>query len=557
MKICIMGNSHLAALKLAWQQLSAEYSSIELVFFGARASAMAHLDVQNNCLVSTHPETEHDMQFTSGGQNAIDLSSFDAVWLYGLACDVNLFIPTLTTHQLESLTDINRKFLSRACFTQLCRDRLQHGILYKLTRLVRQISDLPVYVSPSPFPSRTCVDDPSEKWNALSANDGSVIQSSYYDGIITALNDYNTVFIPQPNDSIVDFLFTAPQYAKDSIRLTEGLSTKHAHDDYVHMNQAYGVLFLQQAILTIATQHNKTVHPHTTEKPIRLLSITESISAVDHFLIHQKAHQPSHQHIPRVLFQYWDQNPPAQVLSLLQRNRSLCEQHGIEYRLFNDEEARKLLKTHFSANTYRAYDLAPHPAMQCDLFRLCYLYQFGGYYLDADMVLTKQGHELFTIKGELAVFKWTTKATNGICNWLIGGIPESPILKFAVETTTTSILNACHKPKANILKNTLAISGPTLFTRVIGSYIAHHQAAHLPYCIETVTYAQLLVQNGRCYLKKPLGYKKTARHWSIAANEPADSAGLSNTKPSNLSGNPLKKIANLLKIISFNKNSSS
>lgn len=283
MRICIIGNSHLAALKLAWQQLSPEHQAMEVVFFGARAAAMAHLAIQNNCLVPTNPETEHDMRFTSGGQHTIDLSGFDAVWLYGLACDVNLFIPTLTTHQIGRFTDTDRNFLSRACFTQLCGDRLQRGLLYKLTRLVRQISDLPLYVSPSPFPSQDCVHEPSGKWNALSTNDGSVIQSGYYDGIRTALHDYNTVFIPQPNDSIVNFLFTDAKYTKDSVRLTEGLSTKHAHDDYAHMNQAYGVLFLQHALTlsTMAAQHAKPVPSQATEKPIRLLPIPEAVAAVD------------------------------------------------------------------------------------------------------------------------------------------------------------------------------------------------------------------------------------------------------------------------------------
>ena len=256
------------------------------------------------------------------------------------------------------------------------------------------------------------------------------------------------------------------------------------------------------------------------KKTAQLLSLKKSIDVLERFKVSRIPELEISPRIPKVIFQYWDRNPPNQIISLLERNRFLCQANNIKYVLFNDEDARNCLKEHFAEDVYRAYDLSPHPAMKCDLFRLCYLYQYGGFYLDADMVLTEKFCELFSIKGELAAFKWNNGKIKNICNWLIGSEANSPIIKFALDGTTHSILKACNHTD-NVLKNILSISGPGIFTRTISTYIFQKEKQHkefyeLAISIESVDYAYTLVQNGPKFLKKPLKYKKTKLHWLTA-----------------------------------------
>lgn len=262
-------------------------------------------------------------------------------------------------------------------------------------------------------------------------------------------------------------------------------------------------------------------------QPARLLSLKDSVAVLDRFMTSNIAKAQMQPQIPQVIFQYWDHDPPDQIISLLDRNRFLCQKNNVEYIFFNDISARHCIKDHFSEDIYRAYDIAPHPAMKCDLFRLCYLYQYGGFYLDADMVLTEKFYELFSIKGELAVFKWDIENRTNICNWLIGSEANSQIIKFTLDATTRSILAACLADTDKALKNILSVSGPGIFTRAVSTFIAQkeNQQAEfnaLPYSLESVTFAFSLVQNGPKFLKKPLKYKKTKLHWLIAANEPAE-----------------------------------
>jgi len=518
MRICVIGNSHLAALKQAWDQLTFDYREIELVFFGARASAMTHLEVQNGCLVPTNEETRQDIYFTSGGQSLIDINGFDAVLLYGLACDTHIFSPALATHRVGNIADTTRKIMSLSCFTRICEDRVRRSLMFKIASLVRSVSGVPIFISPSPFPSRSCVEDTSGKWNILAANYCQPIQQGYYDGINRAFQSFEGIFLPQPGDTVTDFLFTKTQFSKGSIRLIEGLSSAHPDDDYNHMNKDYGNAFLIHALAIMASKSSINTQQD------RLLSMKHSIAAVDRFMACRTTQNQINGQIPPTIFQYWDSNPPNQIVTLLERNRFLCKQSNIHYVLFNDHDARNCLKAYFSEDVYQAYDLSPHPAMKCDLLRLCYLYKYGGFYLDADMVLTEKFNELFSIKGELAVFKWDTHDRTGICNWLMGSVPDSQAIKFAIDATTASILGACKTNPDDILKNTLAISGPGLFTRAIGSFIAqkeNHAAefCNLPFSIERVADGHLLVQNGPGFLKKPLKYKSTDLHWSVAAKK--------------------------------------
>ncbi|WP_198007895.1 glycosyltransferase family 32 protein [Methylovulum miyakonense] len=525
MKVCVMGNSHLAALKLAWDELVVDNNRNELVFFGARANAMVHMEIRNGCLFPTDELTKQDIIFTSGGLESIDFNGFDAVLLYGLACDVRIFSLALATHKLENIEDPSRQVMTQACFTRVCQDVVSHNLLYKLAAMVRSVVDLPIFISPSPFPSRECVNDPS-KWDFLAGNYCQSIQKGYYDGIKNAFQALQGIMIFQPEDTITDFLFTKPHFSSGSIRLTEGLSTAHPADDYVHMNKSYGIEFLKDALNVISSGS-------IIKQDIPLLSVKDSIVAVERF---QEVSSSSinDTSIPLRIFQYWDNdNPPDQVQTLIDRNRFLCKSANIDYVLLNDFEARRCLKKYFSEDVYKAYDLSPHPAMKCDLFRLCYLYQYGGFYLDADMVLTEKFSELFSIKGDLAVFKWDIHNIVGICNWLIGSIPFCPIIGFAIQKVSESIIQACENNIGNVLQHTLAISGPALFTRVIGSYIANkepipNEFSALPVSIEAISYGLSLVQNGPNFLKKPLDYRKTNLHWSVAAKNQAQAQDSSN-----------------------------
>ena len=100
--------------------------------------------------------------------------------------------------------------------------------------------------------------------------------------------------------------------------------------------------------------------------------------------------------ISRTIVQYWHDpmGVPADVQDCIASWRSL-RSLGFEHVLFNDASARAFIAEHYPAEHVEAYDLCYHPAMRCDYFRLCYIYRFGGLYVDADEVYQGTGCDGF------------------------------------------------------------------------------------------------------------------------------------------------------------------
>merc|ERR1719461_1030400 len=69
-----------------------------------------------------------------------------------------------------------------------------------------------------------------------------------------------------------------------------------------------------------------------------------------------------------------------------------------EYRhlVWDDTEVIQFLKEHFAPEVLQAFRSLKRGAHKADLFRYCYLYRFGGVYLDADQMMTRNLTEVFT-----------------------------------------------------------------------------------------------------------------------------------------------------------------
>lgn len=91
--------------------------------------------------------------------------------------------------------------------------------------------------------------------------------------------------------------------------------------------------------------------------------------------------------IPRTLVQFWDTRGaiPNDVQECLDSWRPILGE-GITRRLFSDETAREFIQHQMGPGYATAFDYCDHPAMRCDYFRLCYLFRYGGFYVDADEV---------------------------------------------------------------------------------------------------------------------------------------------------------------------------
>jgi mannosyltransferase OCH1-like enzyme len=96
-------------------------------------------------------------------------------------------------------------------------------------------------------------------------------------------------------------------------------------------------------------------------------------------------HSGSEATIPRTIVQFWNnaKEIPLDVKECIDSWQSL-EDSGFTHTLFDDQSAADFIRQYFGPRQVLAFEKCSHPAMRADYFRLCFMSQAGGMYVDAD-----------------------------------------------------------------------------------------------------------------------------------------------------------------------------
>jgi hypothetical protein len=223
MKICILSNSHAAALKNGWDGLSVNYPDIELTFFASRQKGLAGLDLQDCNLIPNNEALLKDISYTSNGSKLIDLNAYDLFLIYGF-----LRVPQFDLRY------------SHACIRQANLDSFNLSLGGKLYRLIRQVTQKPIFIG--------LVSNPvfyAHKKN----RENKLTYSHSLKFLEEAIVASNLLLIPQPEESLIDNWYTDHKYCIGSKRLDVGdkISKKEhpPHEKIAHMNEEFGQAWLE------------------------------------------------------------------------------------------------------------------------------------------------------------------------------------------------------------------------------------------------------------------------------------------------------------------------
>jgi mannosyltransferase OCH1-like enzyme len=205
--------------------------------------------------------------------------------------------------------------------------------------------------------------------------------------------------------------------------------------------------------------------------------------------------------IPNRIIQFWDSDEvPSEIEVLMQSWRVQNPDH--EYVLFNDASARQFLRDRTSVDIVRAFDRVRHPAQRADLFRLAYLAQEGGFYVDADDRCLSRIGLLFPGNVALAVYQ---ENYGTIANNFLGASRGNPVILRALELAVEAVLRG---------DNDIVwlSTGPGLLTRAFAQILATSDTL-----LEQTVIRELGETQRFIGLHCPALYKRTDQHWSRAA----------------------------------------
>ncbi len=224
MNICIIGNSHVGALKRAWVLIGKNFPSINITFFAHRGG-MSNLRVSDNKLIPRDDQLLRSFKFTSDGLDNIDTSNYNLFLIYGGG--------------LRPYFKQSNIFYSNQVIGCLFDDLNGDIETNKVLNLLRKVTNKQIFLGHDPLRSpKEMVDDMHT--NAYEYESGiNYMNENYY-------NKFSITLVAQPLKTILNGKFTHFKYSNNSERLAIGKrNDNHKHkNDNKHMNTEFGKVWL-------------------------------------------------------------------------------------------------------------------------------------------------------------------------------------------------------------------------------------------------------------------------------------------------------------------------
>lgn len=269
-RVLVLGNSHVAALKAAHVENPGRWPEIAFDFAGGHGPAMDRLEVRAGVLAAADAETRNAMTAING-RDHWDLADHDLVVIagceLGLYRAMNLFrdcchagLPSVAGGLEQAQTADRRRPLSRAAFAAALDALLADTMALRLAlRIGAARPDLPLVLVPQPHPARAGrAGGRAGRFaafnRAIRAGDAAVLAAEFaaaVDRVAASLPGGGRA-LAQPAATTAADIFTRAEFSAGSLPLTRDMRVAHAPRDYLHANAAYGLLVLDHVEALLA-----------------------------------------------------------------------------------------------------------------------------------------------------------------------------------------------------------------------------------------------------------------------------------------------------------------
>jgi len=250
-RLCVIGNSHVAAFATGWKTLAAHYPDVTVTFYASHGTRIDQLEPVRGALRANSRRVRETMKWVSGGGSAIVGADHDEFWLVGCRCSVKIMMAVYAAAWSEShAPDPRRTPVSDAAFASAAASLLRGSGLLTLHGKLRPITSAPISLFPDPNPSSAVLGSADERVEPLRvaarSGDGPALWGQYRAACDQLAREQDLTFCHQPDETREDGIFTVADYGRGSIRLTRGLEQEHPESDPFHMNAAYGALMFER-----------------------------------------------------------------------------------------------------------------------------------------------------------------------------------------------------------------------------------------------------------------------------------------------------------------------
>ncbi|WP_139816205.1 hypothetical protein [Planktotalea arctica] len=242
--LCVIGNSHVAALKDGWPPLDGLAHHVRADFFGCLKDGMKSFGEVGGKLGPCEPEAAAFFKGISMTGDFVVPEQYEAFVLTGMKFFPNYLFRNYADFATPSTNNhaFARQFVSDETLIEALWDELKDGMMLHTARTLRAHTDAPIFIVWQPFLSEVLM---QIGWREalyspiIEAVDGAFI-TRIMAGLDQHLEAEGFQILRQPQETIKDGVMTDQRYSEGSKQFREGGGGEHRALDVFHMNAAFG-----------------------------------------------------------------------------------------------------------------------------------------------------------------------------------------------------------------------------------------------------------------------------------------------------------------------------
>lgn len=255
-RLLIIGNSHIAAPRLAYVEQPERWPGWDIDFCGLLGGNVGRLTLRDGVLVPDDSSVAAEMKFYNLVRQ-LDVSGYDAFAIIGgfgwagtsgLCMDHrSLDFPSAKTGRGDFQL-VGRTFLQAAL-----RERLHHAAAFRLMRQLATL-DRPVLMRPEPLPSADCVTDSARFGgyvDMVARGDAAYWRETFL-RLATVQAGATGRLLHWPEAASIGIAYTRPELMRGAMRLTPHRSRAQPVTDFAHGNAEYGAVVMDQILAALA-----------------------------------------------------------------------------------------------------------------------------------------------------------------------------------------------------------------------------------------------------------------------------------------------------------------
>lgn len=239
MKICIVGNSHLAAIKKAVDTGAFKEKGIEIEFFGAHGRNFKTLQFKDGIISGPKKISEELLLVSGNKRSTLDPTEFDAIVVYG----GSLYLKELMT-SIHKLTIHGNRYFSETFLDEGIAGWLQAQLAFQIAKSTSALG-LRTLLLPRPIPARRL--SPEER-RGRTRRGTTEYREALFVRVEEIAQSLGIEWLMQPRETLTpDLRYTKTEYSTGSTRLVDE-TRGHGDADVNHMNASFGVLMVDAII---------------------------------------------------------------------------------------------------------------------------------------------------------------------------------------------------------------------------------------------------------------------------------------------------------------------